>query len=34
VPVCRTDSGMEAVIVAVMTGGLAWWFLRRQLGVW
>ena len=31
VPLCRTDSGMESVIVTVIVGGIAWWLLRHHL---
>jgi inner membrane protein len=31
-PLCRTDSGMEPVIVSVMAGGMAWWILRHHMG--
>jgi inner membrane protein len=34
IPLCRTDSGMEPVIVMVMAGGVAWWYLRHHPGMW
>lgn len=29
VPICRTGSRMEAVVVAAIVGGVGWWFLAR-----
>ena len=29
-PLCRTDSGMESVVVTVVAGGIAWWLLPRH----
>jgi inner membrane protein len=34
VPLCRTDSGMEPVLVTAMAGGVAWWVLRHHTGAW
>jgi inner membrane protein len=34
IPLCRTNSGMEPVIVTIMAGGVAWWFLRHHSGAW
>jgi inner membrane protein len=30
-PLCRTDSPMEPMIVSVLVGAIAWWFLRHRL---
>lgn len=30
-PLCRTDSAMESVIVTALVGGVAWWFLRHRI---
>ncbi|MDB5400798.1 MAG: metal-dependent hydrolase [Rhodopila sp.] len=30
-PLCRTDSPMEPMIVSVLIGAIAWWFLRHRL---
>lgn len=34
IPVCRTDSDMESVIVSVMLGSITWWYLRHHTIVW
>jgi inner membrane protein len=34
VPLCRTDSDMEPVIVTVLVGGIAWWYLRHHPALW
>jgi inner membrane protein len=33
-PLCRTNSNMEPVVVAVLLFGIAWWLLRHHTGVW
>jgi inner membrane protein len=30
-PLCRTDSGMESVVVALIVGGVGWWLWRHHL---
>ena len=30
-PVCRTGSGMESVIVMILVGGVGWWVLRHRI---
>ena len=30
-PLCRTDSGMELVIVLAIIGGIAWWLLHHHM---
>jgi len=30
-PLCRTGSSMEPMIVSVLVGAIAWWFLRHRL---
>jgi inner membrane protein len=32
-PLCRTGSAMEPVIVTVMAGGTAWWLLRHHVSL-
>lgn len=32
VPLCRTGSAMEVVVVVAFTGGVAWWLLARGVG--
>jgi inner membrane protein len=34
IPLCRTGSGSEPVIVMILAGGSAWWVLRHHLPVW
>lgn len=31
IPVCRTDSAMESVVVTAIAGGAVWWLLRHHL---
>jgi inner membrane protein len=31
VPLCRTGSGMEPVIVTIVAGFVAWWYLRHHM---
>jgi inner membrane protein len=31
IPLCRTGSDMESVIVTVVIGGIAWWTLRHHI---
>lgn len=33
-PLCRTDSGMEPVIVTAVAGCTAWWLLRHHIPGW
>jgi inner membrane protein len=33
ISLCRTNSAMEPVIVTLMAGGIAWWYLRHHPGV-
>lgn len=33
-PVCRTDSAMEPVIVTALAGGITWWLLQHHTPGW
>ena len=34
IPLCRTGSDMETVIVMLLVGGIAWWMLRHPGAAW